>query len=171
MLSREKNRKVLETAPLELAARRLRAQGRKRLSRITIDIATACRCRRYGEQPGFSAYNGHVRERIHYPLIASCAETGDLLAGLLRDGNAGPAQQAATWIPRIVQAAREHLAPEVQVRLDAGDHRRRDAGGAGCGTDPLRRAAAREPGPSVPVPRRLASTRPRRPHQPGVARG
>jgi hypothetical protein len=118
LLSREKNRKVLETAPLELAARRLRAQGRKRLSRITIDI-DGLPLPAYGEQPG-SAYNGHVRERIHYPLIASCAETGDLLAGLLRDGNAGPAQQAATWIPRIVQAAREHLAPEVQVRLDAG---------------------------------------------------
>jgi hypothetical protein len=109
---------VLETAPLELAARRLRAQGRKRLSRITIDI-DGLPLPAYGEQPG-SAYNGHVRERIHYPLIASCAETGDLLAALLRDGNAGPAQQAATWIPRIVQAAREHLAPEVQVRLDAG---------------------------------------------------
>ena len=73
----------------------------------------------HGEQPG-SAYNGHVRERIHYPLIAPCAETGDPLAGLLRDGNAGPAQQVATWIRRIVQVAREHLAPEVQVRLDAG---------------------------------------------------
>ena len=29
-------------------------------------------------------------ERIHVPLIASCAETGDLLAPLLRDGNAAP---------------------------------------------------------------------------------
>jgi hypothetical protein len=118
LLSQEKNRAVLETAPLELAARRLRAQGRKRLSRITLDI-DGLPLSVHGEQPG-SAYNGHVRERIHYPLIASCAETGDLLAALLRDGNAGPAQQAATWIPRIVQAAREHLAPEVQVRLDAG---------------------------------------------------
>jgi hypothetical protein len=118
LLSREKNRAVLETAPLELAARRLRAQGRKPLARITIDI-DGLPLPVHGEQPG-SAYNGHVRERIHYPLIASCAETGDLLAGLLRDGNAGPAQQAATWIPRIVQAARTALAPEVQVRLDAG---------------------------------------------------
>jgi hypothetical protein len=118
LLSQEKNRAVLETAPLELAARRLRAQGRKPLARITLDI-DGLPLSVHGEQPG-SAYNGHVRERIHYPLIASCAETGDLLAALLRDGNAGPAQQAATWIPRIVQAAREHLAPEVQVRLDAG---------------------------------------------------
>jgi len=118
LLSRERNRAVLETAPLELAARRLRAQGRKRLSRITIDI-DGLPLPVHGEQPG-SAYNGHVRERIHYPLIASCAETGDLLGALLRDGNAGPAQQAATWIPRIVQAARTALAPEVQVRLDAG---------------------------------------------------
>jgi hypothetical protein len=118
LLSRERNRAVLETAPLELAARRLRAQGRKPLARITIDI-DGLPLPVHGEQPG-SAYNGHVRERIHYPLIASCAETGDLLGALLRDGNAGPAQQAATWIPRIVQAARTALAPEVQVRLDAG---------------------------------------------------
>jgi len=118
LLSQEKNREVLETAPLELAARRLRAQSCKRLARVTLDI-DGLPLAVHGEQPG-SAYNGHVRERIHYPLIASCAETGDLLAGLLRDGNAGPAQQAATWIPRIVQAARAHLAPDVQVRLDAG---------------------------------------------------
>ena len=31
-----------------------------------------------------------MRERVHYPLIASCAETGDLLAELLRVGNATP---------------------------------------------------------------------------------
>ena len=68
LLSQEKNRAVLETAPLELAARRLRAQGRKRLSRITLDI-DGLPLSVHGEQPG-SAYNGHVRERIHYPLIA-----------------------------------------------------------------------------------------------------
>jgi hypothetical protein len=118
LLSWEQNREVLETAPLELAARRLRAQGHKRLERVTL-ATDGLPLPVHGEQPG-SACNGHVRERIHYPLIASCAETGDLLAGLLGGGNAGPAQQEATWIPCIVEAARTHLAPEVQVRPDAG---------------------------------------------------
>jgi hypothetical protein len=95
----------LETAPLELAARSPRAQGHKALSRITHDI-DGLPLPGHGEQPG-SAYNGHWRERIHHPLIASCVETGDLLAGLLRDGNAGPAQQAAIGIPRI-RAGRPH---------------------------------------------------------------
>ena len=37
------------------------------------------------------------------PLIASLAETGDLLGGLLREGNAGPAKDAATRIPHLVE--------------------------------------------------------------------
>ena len=76
LLSREKNREGLETAPLELAARRQRTQSRKRLVRITIDI-DRLPLPVHGEQPGF-AYNEQVRERIHYPLIASCAETGSV---------------------------------------------------------------------------------------------
>ena len=50
------------------------------------------------------------------------ASQATLLAGLLRDGNAGPAQQAAPWIPRIVQAARRHVASTVTSRaLPVGD--------------------------------------------------
>jgi len=71
LLSREKNREGLETAPLELAARRQRTQSRKRLVRITIDI-DGLPLPVHGEQPG-SAYNEQVRGGAHplspHPLL------------------------------------------------------------------------------------------------------
>jgi len=45
---------------------------------------------------------------------------GDALAALLRDENVALAQQTVTSIPRLGQAAHTALAPEAQVRLDAG---------------------------------------------------
>ena len=76
----------------------------------------------FGHQSG-SAYHGHVGSRIYSPLIASLAETGDLVGGLLREGNAGPAEEADTWIPHLVQRLAEGLnlaIDQVLVRLDAG---------------------------------------------------
>ncbi len=76
----------------------------------------------FGHQGG-SAYHGHAKARIYSPLIASLAESGDMVGGLLREGNAGPAEDADTWIPHLVQRLAEGLNLEidqVQVRLDAG---------------------------------------------------
>ncbi|GEM_PF-1710611 len=42
------------------------------------------------------------------------------LRTLLRPGNAGPASQAAAWIPKLVEYLRTHVAHQVRVRLDAG---------------------------------------------------
>ena len=118
-LAHHGNGAVLDAAPMALAGRRIRAANRdRRLAQATLDV-DGLPLPAYGEQPG-SAYNGHVRDRIHYPLIASCAETGDMLAGLLRPGNAGPAWNAAEWIPELVAQARQHFARTVRVRLDAG---------------------------------------------------
>ncbi len=57
---------------------------------------------------------------IYSPLIASLAETGDMLGGLLREGNAGPAENADTWIPHLVRRLNESLGARVRVRIDAG---------------------------------------------------
>lgn len=76
----------------------------------------------FGHQGG-SAYNGYVGTRIYSPLIASIAETGDMVGGLLREGNAGPAEHADTWIPHLVQRLMEGTNRNVdqfRVRLDAG---------------------------------------------------
>lgn len=119
LLAHPANRAELDAAPMVLAGRRLRAVNRgRRHRRLTLDI-DGLPLPVHGEQPG-SAYNGHVRARMHYPLIASCAETGDLVAGLLRDGNAAPAAEAATWIPAQVRAAEGTLCQKAIVRMDAG---------------------------------------------------
>ncbi|WP_422822351.1 IS1380 family transposase, partial [Vreelandella rituensis] len=76
----------------------------------------------FGHQGG-SAYNGYVGTRVYSPLIASIAETGDMVGGLLREGNAGPAENADTWIPHLVQRLMEGTNRDVdqfRVRLDAG---------------------------------------------------
>lgn len=76
----------------------------------------------FGRQGG-SAYNGYAGTRIYSPLIASIAETGDMVGGLLREGNAGPAENADTWIPHLVQRLMEGTNRDVdqfRVRLDAG---------------------------------------------------
>lgn len=119
LLSRQQHLEALEFAPLRLAGKRLRnMNGGQRPQTLTLDI-DGLPLPVHGEQAG-SAYNGHTRSRIHYPLIASCAETGDMLAGLLRPGNAGPAAEADIWIPRLVEQAERHLCHKAQVRLDAG---------------------------------------------------
>jgi len=118
-LARPENAPVIEGAALALAGRRLRAANRgRRRRRLTLDV-DGLPLPVHGAQPG-SAYNGHVGARIHYPLIASCAETGDMLGALLRPGNAGPAAEAKEWIPQIVASAERELCQHAQVRLDAG---------------------------------------------------
>ncbi|CAM3581082.1 Transposase DDE domain protein [Halomonas lysinitropha] len=73
----------------------------------------------HGHQGG-SAYHGHVGTRIYSPLVASLAETGDMVGGLLREGNAGPAENADTWIPHLVRRLNESTGAQVRVRIDAG---------------------------------------------------
>ena len=76
----------------------------------------------FGHQSG-SSYNGYAGARIYSPLIASLAETGDLLGGLLREGNAGPAKDAATWILLLVEQLEKNLQRhryQIRVRIDAG---------------------------------------------------
>ena len=119
ILASEPNQAVMDGAAMELAGKRLRAANRgHRRARITIDI-DGLPLTAHGEQPG-SAYNGHVGERVHYPLVASCAQTGDLLGGRLRCGDASPAEGIANWLTELIAQARRHLAQRIQVRLDAG---------------------------------------------------
>lgn len=74
----------------------------------------------FGYQGG-SAYNGHAKARIYPPLIASLAETGGMIVGLLREGKAGPAEDVDTWIPHLIQRLAEGLnleTDQIQVRLE-----------------------------------------------------
>ena len=93
LLAQPANQAVIDTAALELASRRRADAGAPPAPVMTVDI-DGLPLTAHGGQPG-SDYNGHVGDRIHYPLIASCAETGDMLGGLLRPGNAAAGAQAA----------------------------------------------------------------------------
>ena len=87
-LSNEHNRSVLRDAISEAAIRRVRMlNGGRRRKTLTLDI-DSLPVEVHGHQPG-SAWNGHYGRRIYHPLIASCAETGDLLDGVLRPGQVG----------------------------------------------------------------------------------
>jgi len=96
-LSREHNRSVLRSALLETASRRIRSmRGGSRPRYLTIDV-DSIPIDVYGHQPG-SEYNGHYHGRIYHPLVALCAETGDLLDAKLRPGNAHTAEGGLDFI-------------------------------------------------------------------------
>jgi hypothetical protein len=73
----------------------------------------------HGHQPG-SAHNGHYHARIYHPIVASVAETGDLLDLRLREGNVHTADGALEFIESLVDHVEEKLCQVAAVRIDAG---------------------------------------------------
>lgn len=119
MLSTPENRTALRGALLECAARRLRAQrGGHRVRYLTIDV-DSLPIEVHGHQPG-SAYNGHYHTRIFHPLIASIAETGDLIDAQLRPGNAHTAAGGVEFIGALLDRVEQMLCQVAAVRMDAG---------------------------------------------------
>lgn len=118
-LAKPGNRQNLQQALVRLAGWRLRQpRGGRRLKSLTLDI-DGLPIEVFGRQ-GSSAFNGHTASRIYSPLVASVAETGDMVGALLREGRAAPSAEAADWIPSLVQALHAHASDKVQVRFDAG---------------------------------------------------
>jgi len=118
-LAVDDNRSVLRESILEMAARRLRASRRgRRARRLTIDV-DSLPVEVHGHQPG-SEWNGHYNGRIYHPLIASVAETGDMLDGRLRPGNAHTAAGGLDFILNLVDRAERALCRVAMVRMDAG---------------------------------------------------
>ncbi len=64
----------------------------ERLSQLTLDI-DGLPIEVHGHQ-GCSAFHGLYGARIYSPLVASLAETGDMVGGLLREGNTASAAAA-----------------------------------------------------------------------------
>lgn len=48
------------------------------------------------------------------------AEAGDMVGGLLRQGDAGNAEQADTWIPHLIKLIKDSTGVQAKVRFDAG---------------------------------------------------
>lgn len=118
-LGRDDNIDTLHEGLLRLAIWRLTSlKGGERPKHLILDI-DGLPIEVHGHQGG-SAFNGHVGARNYSPLIASLAKTGDILGGLLREGNAGPAENADTWIPHLVRRLNESTGAQVRVRIDAG---------------------------------------------------
>ena len=118
-LGRNDNIDVVHEGLLRLVVWRLTSlKNGERPRQLTLDI-DGLPIEVHGHQGG-SAYHGLYGARIYSPLVASLAETGDMVGGLLREGNAGPAENADTWIPHLVKRLNESTGAQVRVRIDAG---------------------------------------------------
>lgn len=118
-LAGDSNRQSLHESLVRLAGWRLcQARGGRRLNSLTLDI-DGLPVEVFGRQ-GSSAFNGHTGSRIYSPLVASVAETGDMVGALLREGKAAPSAGAAQWIPSLVESLHTHASESVRVRFDAG---------------------------------------------------
>jgi hypothetical protein len=119
VLSTPENRAVLHEAITELAGRRFRGmRGGHRQRYLSIDV-DSLPIEVHGHQPG-SAWNGHYHQRMYHPLVASVAETGDILDARLREGNVHTADGALDFILDLVDRAEETLCQVAVVRIDAG---------------------------------------------------
>lgn len=113
------NRPVLHRSLVEVAGRRIRSQnGGRRVGTLTVDVDSLPAVV-HGHQPG-SRYNGHYRERIYHPLIATAGEHGDLLGGRLRHGNVHTADNAEDFILRMLDQAEAKICIKAHLRMDAG---------------------------------------------------
>ncbi|MDL4863832.1 IS1380 family transposase [Halomonas elongata] len=118
-LGRNDNIDIVHEGLLRLVVWRLTSlRNGERPEQLTLDI-DGLPIEVHGHQGG-SAYHGLYGARIYSPLVASLAETGDMVGGLLREGNAGPAENADTWIPHLVRRLNESTGAQVRVRIDAG---------------------------------------------------
>jgi hypothetical protein len=119
LLSQDDNRGVLRQAIAELAGRRLRLDNQGRRQQTMMIDVDSLPVEVHGHQHG-SEWNGHYHRRMYHPLVASCAETGDMLDGLLRPGNAHTADGALRFILGLVDRCKARLCHSAIVRIDAG---------------------------------------------------
>ena len=110
---------ALEQANLHLALQRCRwLDGRRRYTEFTLDI-DSLPIAVHGHQDG-SAYNGYYETRCYHPLVFGSADSGQLLAAILRPGNVETAEGATQALRDYLDWIQQHLAWLVTVRGDAG---------------------------------------------------
>jgi hypothetical protein len=132
ILSREPgNRYALRDALADACERHLRAEGGDHAARkITIDI-DSFPILVHGNQPG-AAYNGHYKDTVYHPLVASYAVAGDydsmheghrlgngFLHAILRQGQVHTAQGVLRFVQEAVHKGKR-LGFSVDLRIDAG---------------------------------------------------
>jgi Transposase DDE domain group 1 len=119
MLAQEGNREKLHEALARGTGRRLRAQqpGGRKLKQVTVDL-DGLPVEVHGKQPG-SEYNGHYAVRMYHPLIASLAETGDILDVRLREGNVHSASGGLDFLEQLLPRVEKEVCEVAAVRFDA----------------------------------------------------
>jgi hypothetical protein len=118
-LSTEENRTALRAELLSTAAHRLRASREGHRPRyLTIDV-DSMPIEVEGHQEG-AEYNGHYHGYIYHPLVATCAELGDLLDLELRPGTTHTAEGAEDFVLPLLDRVEKELCQVAAVRLDAG---------------------------------------------------
>ena len=119
MLAKEDNRERPHEALVWLTGRRLRAQRGegKKLQQVALDV-DGLPVEVHGKQPG-SEYNGHYAVRMYHPLIASIAETGDILDVRPREGNAHSASGGLDFLEQLPPRVEKEVCEVAAVRFDA----------------------------------------------------
>lgn len=118
-LGSDENRSTLREGLAEGARRRIltESKGRRKQS-LGIDV-DSIPIEVYGSQPG-SAYNGYYKATVYHPIVASVAETGDILDVQLREGQVHTADGALGFITDVLDKVEGHLCVRAFVRIDAG---------------------------------------------------
>jgi Transposase DDE domain group 1 len=125
------NRSALRDALADACQRHLRATGGDHAARkVTVDI-DSFPIVVHGRQPG-AAYNGHYRETVYHPLLASYSVAGKydsvqdghrlgngFLHAILRQGQVHTAQGVKRFVQEVVRKARG-LGHVLDFRIDAG---------------------------------------------------
>ena len=113
--------RVLASQPTlsRLAGWRLRARnGGRRLAEMVVAV-DSLPIEVHGKQPG-SGWNGYCKATVYHPLVASSAETGDLLDARLRAGKAHTAAGGTEFVLAVLDRVERHCCRRAVVRMDAG---------------------------------------------------
>ena len=74
----------------------------------------------YGEQEG-TAYHGYYRQHMYHPLLIFDGETNQLIAAVLRAGNAHASRGIVAILGRLVRAMRRRWPKvKIEIRADSG---------------------------------------------------
>jgi hypothetical protein len=132
ILTREAdNRYALRDALADACERHLRAEGGDHAARkITVDI-DSFPVIVHGQQPG-AAYNGHFKDVVYHPMVASYSVAGDydsmheghrlgngFLHAILRQGQVHTAQGVLRFVQEAVNKGKR-LGFSIDLRIDAG---------------------------------------------------
>ena len=118
-LAQGRNREMLREGLARMAGWRLRGQnGGRRLSQMVVDL-DSLPIEVHGGQPG-SEWNGYFHATVYHPLVASSAETGDLLDARLRKGSAHTADGGREFVLAVLDRVERHCCRKAIVRMDAG---------------------------------------------------